>query len=92
MRRVPTDPDPTDPQDDSTAREQQATRQGIAYRGASEAVASIMVGGALGYFADQYFDTSPFLLLIGFVFGFSAFFVRLLRLKRLLEANERSRD
>ena len=91
MRRVPTDPDPTDP-DDLPTRQRQARRQALAYQGAFEAVASIMVGGGLGYFADTHFDSSPFLLLVGFAFGFGAFFVRLLRLKRAMESSEESSD
>jgi F0F1-type ATP synthase assembly protein I len=93
MRRVPTDPDPSDPQtDDPAPRQHEARRQAIAYQGAFEAVASIMIGGGMGYFADNHFDSSPFLLLVGFAFGFGAFFVRLLRLKRAMESRQESSD
>lgn len=61
-------------------------REAIAYQGAFEAVASIMIGGGLGYYADSRFDSSPFGLLAGFAIGFGAFFVRLTRLRRSLDA------
>ena len=64
----------------------------MAYQGAVEAVASIGIGGGLGYFADDHFDTSPILLLIGFAVGFGAFFVRLARLRRTLESTETPPD
>jgi len=89
MRRVPTDPS-RDPQ--KRARHEEGRRQALAYQGAIEAVASIGIGGGLGYFADDHFDTSPILLLIGFAVGFGAFFVRLARLRRTLESTERPPD
>ena len=89
MRRVPTDPsdrDPRKPHDEG--RRQQA----LAYQGAIEAVASIGIGGGLGYFADDHFHTSPILLLLGFAVGFGAFFTRLARLRRSLESIEKPPD
>ena len=89
MRRVPTDPSSNDPhQRTPEGRRQQA----LAYQGAMEAVASIGIGGGLGYFADDHFDSSPILLLIGFAVGFGAFFVRLARLRRALEPTEKPPD
>ena len=90
MRRVPTDPSSNDPQE-RTSR-QEGRGQAVAYQGAIEAVASIGIGGGLGYFADDHFDTSPFLLLLGFAVGFGAFFVRLTRLRRALESIEKAPD
>jgi F0F1-type ATP synthase assembly protein I len=87
MRRVPTDPGSNDPQQRS--RRDEGRRQALAYQGAIEAVASIGIGGGLGYFADDHFDTSPILLLVGFAIGFGAFFVRLARLRRTLESIEK---
>ena len=92
MPRVPTDPDPTDPQNDDPAPRPPEAGKAVAYTGAIEAVASIMIGGGLGYLADDHFDTSPYLLLVGFVFGFGACFLRLLRLRRALEPNGESSD
>ena len=90
MRRVPTDPSSNDPH--PRPRPEEGRRQAMAYQGAVEAVASIGIGGGLGYFADDHFDTSPILLLIGFAVGFGAFFVRLARLRRTLESTERPPD
>ena len=90
MRRVPTDPSSNDPHD-RTPREE-GRRQAVAYQGAIEAVASIGIGGGLGYFADGHFHTSPYLLLLGFVVGFGAFFTRLARLRRALESIEKPPD
>lgn len=92
MRRVPTDPDQTDPNNDDPQRRQQARQKTLAYLGAIEAVASIMIGGGLGYLADDHFDSSPYLLLIGFAFGFGACFVRLMRVKRAMESSGESSD
>ena len=90
MRRVPTDPSDSDPRDRSQREEKR--RQALAYQGAIEAVASIGIGGGLGYFADAHFHTSPYLLLLGFVVGFGAFFTRLARLRRTLESIEKPPD
>jgi len=90
MRRVPTDPSTNDSQ--KRARQEEGRRQALAYQGAIEAVASIGIGGGLGYFADGHFHTSPYLLLLGFVVGFGAFFTRLARLRRALESIEEPQD
>jgi F0F1-type ATP synthase assembly protein I len=93
MRRVPTDPHAKDSQNDAPApRPGEARQKTLAYQGAIEAVTSIMIGGALGYFADDRFDTSPYLLLLGFALGFGACFVRLSRLRRVMEASEHPPD
>ena len=66
-------------------------RSGKAYEGAFEAVASILIAGGLGYWADATWDTSPRYLLVGFAIGFGAFVLRLYRLggaMQTLEAEE----
>ncbi len=55
-------------------------RQAKAYEGAFEAVAAVIVASLLGYWADSYFESSPWGLLIGVVLGFSAMVLRLFRL------------
>jgi F0F1-type ATP synthase assembly protein I len=70
--------------DPQSERERTARRQGLAYQGAFEAVFAILIGAGLGYWADEYFETSPRWLLIGVVVGFAAFVLRLLRLGRTL--------
>ena len=46
----------------------------------------IGIGGGLGYFADDHFDTSPIYLILGTLIGFGAFVRRLFRLGRQLQA------
>ena len=68
-------------------RRRQASRQGLAYQGAFEAVVAILIAAGIGLWIDGRYDTSPWGLLIGTVVGFTSFVVRLLRLgKRLHEA------
>ena len=61
-----------------------------AYEGAFEAVAAIIAAVCLGYWADTYFGSSPFGLIVGAVIGFSAMVLRLLRLGRQLGISEPS--
>ena len=70
---------------DQTDRKQ-ATRQGLAYQGASEAVVSVLIAAGIGYWIDGRFETSPFGLLIGTMIGFASMVLRLLRLGKQLEA------
>lgn len=44
----------------------------FAMRLASEFIAGIVVGTALGFFMDKWFGTSPFILITGFLLGFAA--------------------
>jgi ATP synthase protein I len=70
-----------DPVESGSERRLTATQQkGAAYQGAMEAVFAILIAAGLGYWADEYFGTTPWYLVIGVVVGFSAFVVRLLRL------------
>ena len=41
-----------------------------AYQGAFEAIGSVLIGCAFGYWADSYWDTAPVGLLIGVVVGY----------------------
>ena len=68
------------------AKRRQARRHGLAYQGAFESVFAIGIGAGFGYFADAYFATSPWGVLVGIVLGFSAFVLRLIRLARQLDA------
>jgi F0F1-type ATP synthase assembly protein I len=88
MRRVPTDPSSTDPQNDDPSPSKEPRRQALAYQAASEAVVAILVAAGAGYWADGRFDTSPIFLLLGTAIGFGAFVLRLLRLGRQLQALE----
>jgi F0F1-type ATP synthase assembly protein I len=46
-----------------------------------EAVLSVPIAVGFGYWADTHFETSPRYLLLGAVIGFSAFVVRLTRMR-----------
>jgi F0F1-type ATP synthase assembly protein I len=55
------------------------------YQGAFEAVIALLVAVFAGYWLDDYFDTTPVFLLIGFVIGFASLTIRLIRLGRWVE-------
>ena len=63
----------------------QGRRQGAVYQGAFEAVIALLIAIGLGYWLDGYFDTAPWLLLIGTAIGFASFTVRLMRLGRWMK-------
>jgi F0F1-type ATP synthase assembly protein I len=44
--------------------------------------ASIVVGFAIGYFLDQLFKTSPYLLIIFTLYGIAAGFVNLIKISK----------
>jgi ATP synthase protein I len=62
-----------------------ARRQGLAYQGAFEAVAAILIAAGAGYWVDRAQGSSPWGLLIGTALGFASFVLRLVRLGRQLE-------
>jgi F0F1-type ATP synthase assembly protein I len=78
-------PDSNDSSQDSVERDFETRRQGAVYQGAFEAVIALLVAVFTGYWLDGYFDTTPVLLLVGFVIGFTSFTVRLVRLGRWVE-------
>jgi F0F1-type ATP synthase assembly protein I len=60
----------------------QNRRPGAVYQGAFEAVIALLIAVGFGYWLDGYFDTAPWLLLVGAAIGFASFTVRLVRLGR----------
>ncbi len=46
-----------------------------------EAVLAIPIAMGIGYWADSRFETEPVLLLVGTVFGFATFVMRLVRMR-----------
>jgi len=60
-------------------------RLGAVYQGAFEAVIALLIAAGIGYWLDGYFDTAPWLLLIGTAIGFASFTVRLIRLGRWMK-------
>lgn len=75
----------TDRQDEKKSRAGQDRRQGAVYQGAFEAVIALLIAALFGYWLDSYFDTTPWLLLIGTAIGFASFTVRLIRLGRWMK-------
>jgi len=63
------------------------SRKGAAYQGAFEAVMALLIAMGLGYWADQKLGSAPIGMLAGVVFGFAAFVLRLMRLRRLIESS-----
>jgi F0F1-type ATP synthase assembly protein I len=47
---------------------------------ATQFTTSPLAGGAVGYFADEYFKTAPALTLVGFVLGFLTGTINLIRI------------
>ena len=82
-------PPVTDGQDEKKPRSGQTRGQGAVYQGAFEAVIALLIASGFGYWLDGYFDTAPWLLLIGTAIGFASFTVRLIRLGRWMK-NESS--
>ena len=58
-----------------------ATAAGRAFEGAFEAGLAVVVGVVLGYYADRWLGTEPFLLFLFLVLGGVAGFRRLLRIE-----------
>lgn len=65
-------------------------RQAKAYEGAFEAVVALIVSALVGYWADGYFGSSPWLMIVGVVLGFAAMVLRLFRLGSEMESLERA--
>jgi F0F1-type ATP synthase assembly protein I len=59
--------------------------KGAVYQGAFEAVIALLIAICFGYWLDGYFDTAPWLLLVGAAIGFASFTVRLMRLGRWMK-------
>jgi F0F1-type ATP synthase assembly protein I len=72
----------TDPKDEEKPQAGGDRRQGAVYQGAFEAVFALLITAGFGYWLDGYFDTAPWLLLLGTAIGFASFTVRLIRLGR----------
>jgi ATP synthase protein I len=45
---------------------------GIAFRLGTELVVATMLGALMGYAVDSYFDTKPWGMLVGLIFGLAA--------------------
>jgi F0F1-type ATP synthase assembly protein I len=76
----------TDRQDEKKSQAGHGRGQGAVYQGAFEAVIALLIAIGFGYWLDGYFDTAPWLLLVGTAIGFASFTVRLIRLGRWMKA------
>lgn len=63
-----------------------------AYQGAFEAVGSILISCAAGYWVDSRWDTAPVGLLVGTIVGFAAMVLRLMRLGKELHPEPVGKD
>lgn len=59
-------------------------RMASAYQGAIEAVLAVVICTLGGYWLDRRFEMAPWGIFGGMVLGFSAFMVRMWRLRRLM--------
>jgi len=59
---------------------------GMAWRLSTELVVAVLVGAGLGFYLDRTFETSPWILMIGLVFGFAAGILSVLRTAGQMDA------
>ena len=62
----------------------------VGFRIAIELLAGVVVGVGLGFFADRWLGTSPWLMLLGVVLGTAAGIVNVLRAVRSMERTRRA--
>ncbi len=67
-----------------------STRQGIglAFRLGTELVVATMIGALMGYAMDNYFDTKPWGILVGLIFGGAAGCLTVYRTAMSLQLDE----
>jgi F0F1-type ATP synthase assembly protein I len=61
---------------------------GIAFRLGTELVVATMIGALMGYAMDKYFDTKPWGILIGLIFGGAAGCLTVYRTAKDLQFDE----
>jgi ATP synthase protein I len=62
----------------------------VGFRIAIELLAGVVVGVGLGFFADRWLGTSPWLMLLGIVLGTAAGIVNVLRAVKSMERTRRA--
>lgn len=72
--------------DDGSGEGGLSKRDTRAYQSAMEAVFAIPIAMLIGWWVDSKLDTSPWLLMIGLAFGFTTFVMRLMKMRKLVEA------
>jgi len=60
---------------------------GRAFRLVSELVIGLVVGGAIGWYLDQWLGTTPLMLLIFFILGVAAGVLNVMRAAKSFEAD-----
>ena len=58
---------------------------GLGFRIATDLLAAVIVGGAMGYLFDELFGTKPIMLVVFLLFGGAAGFLNVYRLVRRVE-------
>jgi len=61
---------------------------GLAFRLGTELVVATMIGALMGYAIDEYFDTKPWVLLVGLIFGGAAGCLTVYRTAMSLQSEE----
>ncbi|MHB8481894.1 MAG: AtpZ/AtpI family protein [Nitrospiria bacterium] len=71
--------------------EDDAFYKGLSYasRIGVELVAATLVGTGIGYFADRYFNTSPWLMIAGVLIGSAAGFLNIFRFVQSQQTNKK---
>lgn len=81
---------PTPGDEDHAREESSVTLASATFRYATEFVAAVLVGLAIGYFIDHYFDTAPWGLLIWLALGMAAGVLSMVRAYRTLTESNQS--
>lgn len=65
---------------DNELKQKEVSNAGIAGKIIADVIAGVTVGIAIGYYTDVFFGTSPFFLIICFIFGVLGAFVNIFKL------------
>lgn len=65
---------------------------GMAFRIATDLVAGVFVGGAIGYFLDQWLGTAPFLLIVFLLLGIAAGLLNSVRAAQRMQNSSNKTD
>jgi ATP synthase protein I len=69
----------------SPAPDSRGSAMGAAFKLATEMVAGVAVGGGMGYFADKFAGTSPFLLILFLLLGGAAGIMNAVRVAKEMQ-------
>ena len=70
---------------DSNSKDKKISGTSFGFKISTEIVAALVVGVGIGIIVDNYFDTSPFGLIIFFIIGAFAGFLNVYRVMRHIE-------